>query len=92
MSDLSMHAASANRIENYTMRFECEVHYSPQTRLDNFASSAAASFAFLPANSLLSTASILHCHKERENGLHLKLFSNENKGRSNLLAVSIPNL
>lgn len=38
---------------------------SPHTRLDNFASSAAAILAFLPANSLFSTASELHYNKEK---------------------------
>lgn len=39
---------------------------SPHTRLDNFASSAAAILAFFPANSLFSTASELHYNKEKD--------------------------
>lgn len=48
----------------YPVKIESEIGL-PQTRFDNLASSAAASFAFLAANSLLSTASELHYQKKK---------------------------
>lgn len=45
---------------------EFQLNGLPLTRLDNFPNSAAASLAFLPANSLFSTASALHYHNNIE--------------------------
>lgn len=39
--------------------------YSPETRLDNFVSSIASSFAIFPANSLLSAECELHYKRNR---------------------------
>lgn len=52
-------------IRTKTDTWNCKLNSSPPTRLDNLASSAAASLAFFPANSLFSTESKLHYHKQK---------------------------